>query len=66
MSNTKQHFVPKFYLRKWSDSKEKIWKYKTDGRKNSAQMRPFASSTRTGDDGSLRIAKSFSSGILSA
>jgi len=31
MSNTKQHFVPKFYLRKWSDSKEKIWKYKTDG-----------------------------------
>ena len=31
MSNTRQHFVPRFYLREWSDSKEKIWKYKIDG-----------------------------------
>ena len=30
-SNTRQHFVPQFYLREWSDLDEKIWKYGVTG-----------------------------------
>ena len=31
MSNTKQHYVPRFYLRQWSDADEKLWMYGVNG-----------------------------------
>lgn len=32
MSNTKQHYVPQFYLRQWADGDEKIWMYGVNGK----------------------------------
>lgn len=31
MSNTKQHYVPQFYLRQWADGDKKLWMYGVNG-----------------------------------
>lgn len=31
MSNTKQHFIPQFYLRQWADTDGKLWMYGVNG-----------------------------------
>lgn len=32
MSNTKQHYIPQFYLRQWADGDEKIWMHGVNGK----------------------------------